>query len=79
MIVSIPPGKDFWRIVFPESLVFTSDTFARSARLSRIMGAIRRRENLRASSSVGCTKRIEPGSWSIMYAIMFSSSSDFPT
>ena len=66
VIVSIPPGNDFWRIVFPESLLLTSETFALSTLLSRIIGAIRRRENLRASSREGWTNRIEPGSWSIM-------------
>jgi hypothetical protein len=55
VIVSIPPGKDFWRIVFPESRVFMSETLAFSTLLSRIIGAIRSRENLRASSSEGCT------------------------
>lgn len=66
VIVSIPPGNDFWRIVFPESLLLTSETFALSTLLSRIIGAIRRRENFRASSREGWTNRIEPGSWSIM-------------
>ena len=66
VIVNMPPGKDFWRIVFPESFALMSETFAFKVLLSRIIGAIRRRENFLASSSVGCTKRIEPGSWSIM-------------
>jgi hypothetical protein len=53
--VSIPPGKDFWRIVFPLSLALTSCTFAFRGLLSRIIGATRRRLNFRASSMVGWT------------------------
>ena len=51
--VSIPPGKDFWRMVLPLSLALTSCTFAFSGLLSRIIGATRSRLNFRASSMVG--------------------------
>ena len=55
VIVNMPPGKDFCKIVLPESLVLTSETFFRRGFESLIIGAIRKRENFRASSRVGCT------------------------
>ena len=65
VIVNIPPGYDFWRMVFPLSLVLTSETFAFRGLESLIIGATRRRENFRASSIVGCTNSVLAGSWSI--------------
>lgn len=53
--VSIPPGKDFWRMVLPLSFALTSWTLAFSGLLSRIMGATRSRLNFLASSIVGWT------------------------
>ena len=78
MMVSIPPGNSFCSMVFPDARAFTSATFFRSLGQSRIIGATRSRENFFASSSVGCTKRMLPGSWSMQYAIMFRIASDFP-
>ena len=65
VIVSIPPGNDFCKIVFALSLVLTSATLLESALLSRIIGARRRRENFLPSSTVGRTSIVEAGSWSI--------------
>lgn len=66
VIINMPPGNSFSNIVFEESLLLFSDTFARNAAVDSIIGAMRCLLSFFDISSVGSTRSVGPGHRSMM-------------
>ena len=63
-MVICPPGKFFFKIVFPAYRLFTS-TSPRSTGVSRIIGAKRSLLNVCPMSKVGCITKMGAGAYAI--------------